>query len=189
MSTRGLYGFRKNGIDKCTYNHHDSYPEYLGRNFYDFCKELGDEGLNRMYDLITLVDMHKKPTEAQITTCIRREYTNFEVGSRSETDWYCLLRETQGNFFHYLRAVKENNEIFMINNRSFITDSVFCEYAYIANLDTGKFEVYKGFQKKPQKGNRYGTSPDEDGYYPCRLWKTYSLAAKRRPKFFDDDGN
>lgn len=189
MSTRGLYGFRKNGDEKCTYNHFDSYPEYLGRNFYDFCKKLGVDGLNRLFDLITLVDRGKGPTEAQIETCIRREYANFDVSSKSEKDWYCLLRRLQGNFVHYLRAVKDNEEIFMIDDMDFIKDSLFCEYAYIADLDTGKFEVYKGYQKKPQKGNRYGTSPDEDGYYPCRLWKTYSLAAKRRPKFFDDDGN
>ena len=31
MGTRGLYGFRKNGIDKLTYNHLDSYPDWLGK--------------------------------------------------------------------------------------------------------------------------------------------------------------
>ena len=30
MSTRGIYGFRKNGEDKLTYNHYDSYFSYLG---------------------------------------------------------------------------------------------------------------------------------------------------------------
>ncbi len=33
MSTRGLYGFRKNEQDKTTYNHSDSYPDWLGRKF------------------------------------------------------------------------------------------------------------------------------------------------------------
>lgn len=32
MSTRGIYGFRKNGEDKLTYNHYDSYFSYLGEN-------------------------------------------------------------------------------------------------------------------------------------------------------------
>jgi len=32
MGTRGAYGFRKNGIDKVTYNHFDSYPEQLGES-------------------------------------------------------------------------------------------------------------------------------------------------------------
>lgn len=45
MSTRGLYGFRKDGIDKCTYNHSDSYPEQLGRRILTFCKNNTAENL------------------------------------------------------------------------------------------------------------------------------------------------
>ena len=41
MGTRGLYGFRKNGVDKVTYNHYDSYPEYLGRNILEFIRNHG----------------------------------------------------------------------------------------------------------------------------------------------------
>ena len=36
MSTRGIYGFRKNGEDKLTYNHYDSYFSYLGENIINF---------------------------------------------------------------------------------------------------------------------------------------------------------
>ena len=43
----------------------------------------------------------------------------------------------------------------MIDSSGFLLDSLFCEWAYIVNLDTGKLELYRGFNKKPSDG-RYG---------------------------------
>ena len=36
MGTRGLWGFRKDGKDKLTYNHFDSYPDCLGHTIVEF---------------------------------------------------------------------------------------------------------------------------------------------------------
>ena len=36
MGSRGLYGFIKDGVEKATYSHGDSYPSYLGRDIIDF---------------------------------------------------------------------------------------------------------------------------------------------------------
>ena len=50
MSTNGIYGFRKNGEDKLTYNHCDSYFSYLGENIINFVKETPLQELNKIYD-------------------------------------------------------------------------------------------------------------------------------------------
>ncbi len=84
--------------------------------------------------------------------------------------WYKLLREAQGKMDVYLTGELR----YMIDGIEFIKDSLFCEWAYIINLDNNTLEVWKGFQQSPQKDNRYGTSL-EDGYYPCALIKTYPL--------------
>jgi len=39
MSTRGVYGFKKNGKLKVRYNQHDSYLEGLGQDVVDFCEK------------------------------------------------------------------------------------------------------------------------------------------------------
>ena len=65
----------------------------------------------------------------------------------------------------------------MLEGSNFICDSLFCEYAYIANLDTNELEFWIGFQRKPDPDNRYGTKK-ENGYYPCKLVRAWS---------FDDD--
>lgn len=176
MSTRGLYGIRKNGVDKCTYNHSDSYPSWLGRKVLEFCANNTIENLEKFFNKIELVEENSKPTEEQIKKCVESGYYNEVVSTKSVDDWYCLLRNLQGNFDEYQDLI-DNDEaktIFMTDCISFIKDSLFCEYAYIINLDDEVLEFYEGFQKEAQKGNRYGET-EEDGYYPCKLVFTISL--------------
>lgn len=167
MGTRGLYGFRKNGIDKLTYNHYDSYPDYLGQIMVEFCKTTSIEEMNEIFDRIILVAENSTPTQEQITECI--EFYDEGVSTGKVEDWYCLLREAQGNPNVYKHGLK-----YMVDNQNFIKDSLFCEYAYIINLDTECLEFWVGFQKEPDENNRYGTEVD-DGYYPCKLLEEYSL--------------
>lgn len=168
MGTRGCYGFRKNGIDKLTYNHFDSYPDCLGHDIVQFCKETSIEEMNEIFDRIVLVDEDSNPTAEQIEECM--EYYNGAVGHETTNDWYCLLREAQGNLNAYKNGLK-----YMIDNHDFIKNSLFCEYAYIINLDTNCLEFWVGFQKNPDVNNRYGTE-EENGYYPCKMVTFYPIA-------------
>jgi len=69
----------------------------------------------------------------------------------------------------------------MIDSKDFPKASLFCEYAYIVNFDTGKLECYRGFQTFRHKRGRYasadGIVPYEgaDPYYGCKLVKTFNL--------------
>lgn len=165
MGTRGLYGFRKNGVDKTTYNHYDSYPDYLGRNILEFIRNHGEK-LNSIFDNIIMVNEDDIPTKEQIEEC--KAYCDTSVSKQTEEDWYCLLHK-QGDLEPYVNGLK-----YMIDNHDFILDSLFCEYAYIINLDTNKLEFWVGFQKKPDETNRYGIEM-YDNYYPCKLIKEYDL--------------
>ena len=166
MGTRGLYGFRKNGIDKTTYNQYDSYPDCLGETMVRFCKETSIKEMNEIFDRIVLVDGRSKPNAEQIKECIK--YYNENVGTNTVNDWYCLLREAQGNPNAYKDGLK-----YMLDDHDFIKESLWCEYAYIVNLDTNCLEFWKGFQSEPSSG-RYGTEV-VDGYYPCKMLSYYNL--------------
>ena len=139
MGTRGCYGFRKNGVDKLTYNHFDSYPDYLGRKIVTFCEETSIKEMNEIFNKIILVDENTKPTKEQIAECLN--YYNGNVSSQTTNDWYCLLREAQGNIDVYKNGLR-----YMIDDHDFIKNSLFCEYAYIINLDTISLEFWVGFQ-------------------------------------------
>jgi hypothetical protein len=171
MGTRGCYGFRKNGIDKLTYNHYDSYPSGLGSDVVKFCKETSLKEMSQIFDRIMLVDQSSVPDFDQIAEC--KKYCDLSVSSCSEKDWYCLLRGAQGDLNVYKNGLR-----YMLDDCGFIKDSLFCEYAYIINLDTKRLEFYVGFQRVPDETNRYGTE-DDRGYYPCKMVSTYSLNTKR----------
>lgn len=70
------------------------------------------------------------------------------------------------------------NSDFCINN-NFLKDSLFCEYAYIINLDNNTFEFYVGFNKNPNAKGRYAKYKIDnligEKYYGVKLKKVIPL--------------
>lgn len=166
MGTRGCYGLRMNGIDKLTYNHHDSYPDWLGSNMVEFIQSTTIEEMKDIFEKIVLVqEGADMPSDSEL---VEWKLTGL-VGSE-KFDWYSFLREYQGDLSYY----KEKRAKYMIDNNNFIKQSLFCEWAYIVNLDEEVLEVYKGFQESPSN-SRYGDKKTDNSYYPCKLIATYPL--------------
>ena len=160
MSIRGAYGFYKNGVTKITYNHSESQLSQLGQKLVKFINSVELRHLNMIFNNIELVEENEKPNIKQIRECSK--YIDIEA-----TDtWYDLLNSIQGDLTPYIKGLR-----YMTDAEDFIKNSIMCEYAYIINLDMNCFEVYRGFQTKPQD-NRYLTQkPIDDKYqfYNCRL--------------------
>lgn len=182
MSTRGAWGFRIDSVDKITYNHSDSYPDGLGEDLVkqiralvatpeksvarDVWEQKGKKGrapttarvavqvdplgvLKEDARKIKLVDAHTKPTDADR----KRLAKYFDEQVNSGEGWYALLRKTQGDLVATAKAG------IMIDKLFFMADSLFCEWAFVINLDDGLFEVYRGFQKSEHKNGRYASMP------------------------------
>ena len=168
MSTSGLYGFRLGGVDKVTYNHCDSYPDGLGKDFVKFCRKYTIDELKDFFGNIRLIEKNEVVTPKDVAYCESNRWNDYSVGSRKSDDWYCLTHELQGNFREYIRCINNGLKVYMINNINFIKLFT-CEYAYIMNLDNETLEFWVGYQKEPWSENRYGTSQDIDGSYPAKL--------------------
>ena len=145
MSTRGYMGIKKKGKLKGQYNHFDSYFDGgLGENIVKVINKFKKQNnllevLNNAFDNIELVDEDTKPTKKQQDYCLERGLFDESVSTQSLEDWYCLLRETQGNLELYL-----NQECkYMLDGNSFLENNLFCDYAYIINLDTNKLDIYE----------------------------------------------
>ena len=69
MSTRGMYGFYKDGVTKATYNHYDSYPSCLGHKVINFLSNTTIEQLNAIFNKIILVNEDILPTKEEVIDC------------------------------------------------------------------------------------------------------------------------
>jgi len=174
MGTRGALGVRLDGKDKVTYQQFDSYYSGVGQDTVDTLKEIladakkGLPWLVKKAQSLKLVTEEKAPTAKQIEKLIK--YHNSDVSTGEKTEWYSLLRDTQGKIGEILECG------FAIDNSDFLKESLWCEYAYIVNLDTNELEVYEGFQKQVGVG-RYAKleRPEGEDYHPVTLKATFPL--------------
>jgi len=175
MSTRGAIGFRIDGEDKISYNHSDSYPDWLGKSFVKQARKLAKvPDLADKVRKLQMVDQNDTPTQEQLESLKKAGIVpNLNVGNQSENDWYCLLRDNQGDLIQTLKTG------IAIDSGPFIVDSLFCEYAYIINLDTRKVEFYRGFQEAKHGFGRYGhlkeTYSSGSTYWGCKLVGEFPL--------------
>lgn len=181
MITRGSIGFRLNGKDYVTYNHSDSYPSCLGvsilKQAKGFAKDL--EKTKQRVSKLVLVKENDKATPEHVDRTAK--YHNLAVGSQSARDYYCLLRNAQGDLDKYLEVE------LMIDSSGFLADSLYCEWAYIINLDEGVLEVYKGFNRAANGKGRYAKLQTYE-YYGVTLEKTYPLSKlPSEAKFLKDN--
>lgn len=174
MGTRGAILFAKGKKVIGSYNHYDSYPEGLGSEVLEVLKKVSKKNLlNQLGDNVKklkAIDTEKKPSKE-----LQERYSKFadlHVSNQTLDDWYCLLRNVQGANCIMPIATGELEHI--SDDTSFVKDSLFCEYAYLIDFDKKVLELYRGFQHKAQKGNRFGTKPGKKGdyegaqaYYPC----------------------
>jgi hypothetical protein len=69
----------------------------------------------------------------------------------------------------------------LIDKSDFASDSLFCEYAYVVDLDNDTLELFRGFQEEPHDEGRFAsawkvTKEPRHQYYPVKLVKTIPFA-------------
>lgn len=134
MSTRCLYGFKKDGKIKLMYNHSDSYPSGFGQRIVLFIRENTIEELNEICNKIRLVNRKELPTDKDIYEMIEKNIYYKRDDRILNWENIFWINDT------FLQYYKEN--FFCIPDFS---DWLYEleDYLYIINLDTNKFEIYK----------------------------------------------
>jgi len=141
-----------------------------------FIAQTPEAELKDIANSIELVEEDSVPTPEQVEAY--RGYSDTDVATQTLTDWYCLLRHTQGELEHYRNGLRH-----MVDYSSFLHDSLFCEWAYIINLDSKELEIYTGFNKSKRGKGRYASkyiAPDRPGqrveYYGVTLLTALKLS-------------
>jgi hypothetical protein len=184
VGTRNLTMVQKNNkLVVAQYGQWDGYPFGQGVKVLRFAKKISNE-LNRI------------KFEEQLKKCVyiteekRKELYESVLGpSYSKDGWITieqsnklanafptLHRDTCANILDIIFH-SEDEIIYLIDASDFAGDSVFCEWAYLINLDTNQLEVYRGFNEEPlEKSERfYSTNTPNNGHYPIRFLHTYNI--------------
>lgn len=172
MGTRGAIAFVCDGVEKVTYNHFDSYPSGLGMVMLGWLRHADLDATREAVRNLRMVDDTTEPGDQEWEAAwLSARYGNPGVSTGS--DWYSLLRETQGNPDAILDAGVAGDA------SGFPQDSLFCEWAYVVDLDSETFEVYEGFQRSGPVTGRWSHCGPEDGYWPVSLLRSWPLSEVR----------
>lgn len=173
MGTRNLVCAVIDGEYKIAqYGQWDGYPEGQGSTILDFLRNWDrpkfEENLRKCKFL-------SKKEEEKLNDSIKKE----GLEDKWQAKWPELSRDAGADI---LKMVHDK-PLKLQNSLSFAADSLFCEYAYVLDLDKNRLEVYRGFNKNGlTKKDRFYGIKNEDGeseYSGIRLAKSYSL--KRLP--------
>jgi hypothetical protein len=187
MTTQGLTGFRYREKDRLAYNHADSHPDMLGLNVLRELRDVDDWDTvrDRIDSLVPIPETRRLNEYTSMAESeVRRAYPNLKYDG-SLRSIYDLYRPLQGTLKPYL----DGKLMFMPDASDFIHQSLHCDWAYVANLDSKKYEIWKGMQTKPDPDNRYGQERDRMGYYPCQKIKEYDLMDLPQPGYYLSDYN
>jgi len=150
------------------YGQWDGYPDGQGQTVLDFI-------LNEMD-----IKMFKKKLR-KLRWITHEDIDN--INREHSEDWdefYPHLYRNMGA--NILRSVQERDIKFLKNSLDFAKDSLFCEFAYVIDLDKKILEVYTGFNHFPLSkkerfyfGGEVKESPSGK-YYPIKLYKKYKFS-------------
>lgn len=77
-----------------------------------------------------------------------------------------------------LKLIQDEGIRKLYNSYNFGADSLFCEFAYILDMDNNILEVYTGFNKNPleELERFYPISKNDNGYYAIKLFKKFPFS-------------
>lgn len=198
MGTRHLIAVMQDGEYKVAqYGQWDGYPAGQGTRILKFLKHLlaaDPDPIEDIHGHTKTMDQFREKVK-QTTWITAEEYNqvmetvapgsstsgmmNMAQSEKFEAEYPELHRNTG---YEILELIVNSEWPLKINNSiSFAADSLFCEWAYVIDLDKNTFEVYKGFNREPlAAGERFENIESDrktnDEYFPVRLVKSFPFA-------------
>lgn len=159
------------------YGQWDGYPEGQGNTVVDFLRKEMDKDrfIAALRECRFLTEKEYKDKWTECGADPDDDFVNMEVANRFKGKYPQLSRDTGGGIL----ALIQNGARELKNSLDFAGNSLFCEWAYLLDMDNEVLEVYRGFNTEPvSEGERfanaerakYNSSKNEDKYHPIRLW-------------------
>lgn len=181
MGTRNLTMVISNGETKVAqYGQWDGYPSGNGLIVLEF---LATNNLDAFKEKLSKVKFVNGNKEKEISNWLKsigceNGWMNGEQSKLYQEKYPYLSRDNGASILEMILE-SEHDEIWVSNQIEFAADSLFCEWAYLIDLDKGVLEVYEGFNQTPltiEDRFFYLTEKsDDNGYHPIKLSKSYKL--------------
>lgn len=172
MGTRNLTMVVVDGEMKVAqYGQWDGYPEGAGKTVFKFIKKIEknkiDEFKNRVRECYYLNDKEIEDRYRSLNIETASDFISFEDARRFE-EHYPQLDRNMGS--DVLNFILENGGCELVDSSEFMADSLFCEWAYLLDLDKEVLEVYGGTNEsgKYESCTRFGS--DKKGEYPVSCY-------------------
>lgn len=185
MGTRGLYCAVVDGeIKVAQYGQWDAYPSGQGFTMLKFVQDMVAN--NRVEDFKTALRQVKSATQEEIEQIWKN--AGADGSGLVSMDIANIVRKNQPQFSRdtcaeVMQLVLDGSAKQVHLQTDFAADSLFCEWAYVIDMDNGVLEAYKGFQEKEHKEGRFSHLWDKDNdrrsekYYPVALVATFDFRA------------
>lgn len=187
MGTRNLTAVMLNGkYVVAQYGQWDGYPKGQGSTALEFCREklqteFGKEFFKDKLSLVRFVTDEEVKALLQ-TIGAPDGWLNMDQVQKFDVGMPYLSRNLGAKILQSILQSKEE-EVLLRDSIAFAADSLFCEFAYVIDLDKNVFEAYKGFQKSPiSPEERFANIVSDGGkneeYYPIKMvgrWNLNSL--------------
>lgn len=171
MGTRHLIAVVYNNEYKVAqYGQWDEYPSGQGKDILDFL------------DYCNLEDFKKSVQNCYFVT--KEKLNEMVNASKNWIEEYPQFYRSTGSDILYL-VNDSNGPLPLSDNLSFAGDSLFCEWAYVIDLDNDMLEVYQGFVSQPHTGERFSNTPVMEGssYYPVKLKQKFPIKTLKLNEF------
>ncbi len=195
MGTRGLTCVVLGGKMKVAqYGQWDHYLGGQGKTVFDFiankmkldkfkeavaeCRFLSKASIEK-----TWTEAGAEPDSFGVTFDVSHKHKLIYPGLNRDTGAQILTLIQDGT---HILSIEENGEYKdktfdvkpvrgLQNSKSFASDSLFCEWAYVLDLDKKTLEIYKGFNKGKAKG-RFARMKGHKEYHTINLWAKVAFA-------------
>jgi hypothetical protein len=195
MGTRNLTIVYSDGEYKVAkYCQWDGYPQGQGTTILNFLREGFDKD-KLTVEVAKLREATEEEVQAAWVECGAEpgsEFVSMAVGDKMKENYPYWNRDMGGEIIEWIQEGKISA---VQNDLNFAADSLFCEWAYVLDLDKNLLEVFEGFNKNPlEEDERFKflegkTDQDyrDEKYYPVRLIQSYSLSALPTVEKFCED--
>jgi hypothetical protein len=180
MGTRNLTVLVSEGeIKIAQYGQWDGYPDYMGINILKFLREIDVEIMKKQAKNVFFIDEDK---QSEIDLYLKEIGSTNGYLNKEQSDLYYekykFLDRSIGSDILEMVYNEEFNKPMLLNNSiTFSGDSLFCEWAYVIDLDKNLFEVYEGFNKNELNENNrfFKYTIENEEYHPIKLKKEFPL--------------